>query len=393
MSVRVFIGLAILPLIVLMPFQNCQQGEFEAISTKMDPNHVPVPKGYTLSGDVIIPNHLLQDSNDSSEAQEGVAKKGVKLWPNGELIYSFSSDITKAQKSRFHKACDRLTRFAGIRCKPMPAGYQATYKPYIYVVNLPADHTYCGWSWLGYSHPGQNLAMNVDCWHIPQVIEHELMHAFGVSHEQTRPDRDLYVNYYDADTGYAAGNNDIIKDPLRLMTGVYDYESIMHYNSWLRGHKILWKKNYPLSDPRGEIKWQNYLSIRDHRTLYRLYKNSTLPKTSPTWAEYSAHRNSLPQVFKIRCQSKFNERRVCYEGSNGTTSYKVLSSNIQCQGYNGGGLGQTGNTIWLERGCEAFLKITTTSHFANVFQIRGYEKYTPKKVLKIYRDWELEHGK
>ncbi len=62
------------------------------------------------------------------------------------------------------------------------------------------------------------------------IIVHELMHAVGFWHEQSRPDRDEYIliNWSNVMDGY---ENEFRSrtDSIDMMNLGYDYASIMHY--------------------------------------------------------------------------------------------------------------------------------------------------------------------
>ena len=63
-----------------------------------------------------------------------------------------------------------------------------------------------------------------------EIIVHELMHAIGFWHEQSRPDRDGYisVNWSNVLPGYEAEFN-TRPDAIDTQNMPYDYYSIMHY--------------------------------------------------------------------------------------------------------------------------------------------------------------------
>uniref|UniRef100_A0A8C6V528 Metalloendopeptidase n=1 Tax=Neogobius melanostomus TaxID=47308 RepID=A0A8C6V528_9GOBI len=77
---------------------------------------------------------------------------------------------------------------------------------------------------------GQILSLGRGCDH-KAVIEHELLHALGFYHEQSRTDRDDYVDIWldqvtpGLEHNFNKYNDDFITD----QNTPYDYESVMHY--------------------------------------------------------------------------------------------------------------------------------------------------------------------
>ncbi|XP_066561506.1 meprin A subunit alpha isoform X1 [Amia ocellicauda] len=105
------------------------------------------------------------------------------------------------------------------------------FKPY------EGEHTYLSiqkldgcWSYVGDFHEGQNVSIGAGC-DTKAIVEHELLHALGFYHEQSRSDRDDYVKIWwneiipGKEHNFNKYNDDFITD----LNTPYDYESIMHY--------------------------------------------------------------------------------------------------------------------------------------------------------------------
>ncbi|XP_059897559.1 meprin A subunit alpha [Gadus macrocephalus] len=77
---------------------------------------------------------------------------------------------------------------------------------------------------------GQNVSIGAGC-DTRAIVEHELLHALGFYHEQSRADRDNYVHIWwdqileGKEHNFNKYEDDFITD----LNTAYDYESIMHY--------------------------------------------------------------------------------------------------------------------------------------------------------------------
>lgn len=83
---------------------------------------------------------------------------------------------------------------------------------------------------VGDQQTGQILSLGPGCDH-KAVIEHELLHALGFYHEQSRTDRDDYVDIWldQVTPGLEHNFNKYNDDYITDQNTPYDYESVMHY--------------------------------------------------------------------------------------------------------------------------------------------------------------------
>ena len=64
-----------------------------------------------------------------------------------------------------------------------------------------------------------------------RTILHEMYHAMGHMHEQSRSDRDTYIDvFYDN-----AGSKGAVKKSNTVDLNPYDLESVMHYSLYVSG--------------------------------------------------------------------------------------------------------------------------------------------------------------
>uniref|UniRef100_A0A8C2INE6 Meprin A subunit n=1 Tax=Cyprinus carpio TaxID=7962 RepID=A0A8C2INE6_CYPCA len=86
------------------------------------------------------------------------------------------------------------------------------------------------WSFVGDLKTGQNVSIGDRC-DTKAIVEHELLHALGFYHEQSRSDRDDYVHIWwdQIIPGKEHNFNKYEDDFITDLNTPYDYESIMHY--------------------------------------------------------------------------------------------------------------------------------------------------------------------
>jgi hypothetical protein len=77
----------------------------------------------------------------------------------------------------------------------------------------------------------QAISLGTGCIH-PGIIQHELLHALGFLHEQSRPDRDNYVriNFNNIRQGMEI-NFQKFTSTINTFGLPYDYASILHYSA------------------------------------------------------------------------------------------------------------------------------------------------------------------
>ncbi|CAN95823.1 hypothetical protein predicted by Glimmer/Critica [Sorangium cellulosum So ce56] len=170
---------------------------------------------------------------DPPEASEDVAGARAPLvrvnanwfWPDGKVPYCFDADFPPAWVPTVHSAIENMERrlpidFTHVRCD---AG-QDDYVRFIQGFgDTGGESEDTGWD------EGEQ---DITIFSVPSesLVTHEMLHALGMYHEQSRSDREKYVTINwacidsDKDHNYDTKSN-------TFTSGVYDYESIMHYRT------------------------------------------------------------------------------------------------------------------------------------------------------------------
>ena len=87
------------------------------------------------------------------------------------------------------------------------------------------------------------------------VIIHEMLHAVGFHHEQSRTDRDDYVTINTANI--EAGFEDNFDKETTTILSAYDLTSIMHYESEVSTSSISVNLKYNKQSALANTQWSN----------------------------------------------------------------------------------------------------------------------------------------
>lgn len=225
-------------------------------------------------------------------------------WDNGIVPYRFSSssDYTKLEKKIIEEGMDMITEKTGGCVKFVEK--KKSHSNWINIRRGSGCSSLVGRSW----YPGsQDVSLATDCIHHGTIV-HELMHALGFFHEQSRKDRDDYIkiNYENMQPGM---ENQFRKETNeRYFYTKYDLDSVMQYGNYIfsaNGKPVIEARNgktliHPANKPDEDI-----LTDSDIKAVRSMYKcNGELPKTtkpprsSTTLRPYSAFEITLVNDYK-----------------------------------------------------------------------------------------------
>jgi hypothetical protein len=198
------------------------------------------------------------------------------LWAMVRIIYG--SNLNTAQKQKIQSALQEIeantnVRFYNATCEPLIDPTYGFQYPNIEFWALGNQDT--SDSALGRQGGVQriNLADFAFDWFTNSVIIHEICHALGMRHEQTRIDRDTYVNI---NTGNltAKGAAQFAKPSTNYyQSGAYDFNSVMGYSSKTTSTSIVNNVNDVMYTKKDgtEISQGWYLSNLDRSWINYFY--------------------------------------------------------------------------------------------------------------------------
>ena len=284
-------------------------------ATLMGPDGEPFTFTYEVIDDVVVVEgdmiigtaeefESLEDA-DEIELQSTVLYRrvcwsflGINLhcenyrWPDAVVPYVIADDWNDpdragdenaVMRAAIRDAMDELERVSAVRF--VPRSGQDDYVRFRNGSGCSAT--------VGHQGGRQNINLNFGCRN-PFIIVHEMLHMLGFNHEQTRHDRNSFVQIlWDNIQGDKKHNFETADRSYDL--GPYDYDSLMHYGAFsfckqdssgsCVGPTI---RTVPAGTPIGQ---RSSLSSRDIAALTRIYRGEppTLDITGPAPGSSYSH--------------------------------------------------------------------------------------------------------
>ncbi|XP_062400174.1 hatching enzyme 1.2-like [Sardina pilchardus] len=209
--------------------------------------------GFLMEGDVAIPRD--RNARKCSNCKWKKSPSGLV-----EVPYNVSDAFSSQKKAVIEKALQTFHEKTCIRFVPYDKQ-----KDFIRILSQGG----C-WSYVGRTGGAQTVSLSVNGCVYKGIVQHELLHALGFHHEQTRSDRDKYVkiNFENIREGFS---NNFAKHNTNNLNTAYDYGSVMHY-----GRKAFSKNRNdtitPIPNPNVRIGQRGDLSEIDIVKINRLYE-------------------------------------------------------------------------------------------------------------------------
>ncbi|KAL7071149.1 hypothetical protein ACQ4LE_009402 [Meloidogyne hapla] len=177
----------------------------------------------TPAASLPLKNTINEDSavKTPNGLQRNAVRQSYLKWPRGRIPYTVSTQYTSYGRERIAEAIDEYHKKTCVEWTPKTAN------DIDYVHIIPDDGCY---SLVGKVGGKQPVSLGEGCMTIGIVI-HELMHSVGFFHEQSRTDRDDYVNilWENIDPTLRDQFDKYSQNMIDYLGAKYDYFSVMHY--------------------------------------------------------------------------------------------------------------------------------------------------------------------
>lgn len=208
------------------------------------------------------PDYILIDDMCFSVREDEIGVQSAftgRKWTDGHVYYVFDENVTETNKQRFRDAAAEWSSIADLTfVEGTGMG------DYIHVQSDDGNSSYVG-------RIGGKQILRMYNWNYKYIIAHEIGHALGLVHEQSRSDRDIYVTIFSGNIVEGMEYN--FSKESTIDFGEYDFDSIMHYSkrafSSNGENTIEPKPSY--SQYLNSMGQRNYLSSLDEEGMISRY--------------------------------------------------------------------------------------------------------------------------
>ncbi len=202
-------------------------GFLEKVSNAQEPTD-GVPPGYMIiEGDIIVPEDFYDRGGIGIQSAFG----DTNFWPNGIVPYVFDANVTATNQALMLAAMAEWESVANVDFRPRNGEGNR-----VRIRDSTGDANPTNSSPVGMT--GGEQIINIVSWNNRWIMAHELAHALGFWHEQSRPDRNSYVQINTSNIQTGLGHNFDIRTaadvyPIQVYglndDQTYDFDSVMHY--------------------------------------------------------------------------------------------------------------------------------------------------------------------
>ncbi len=203
------------------------------------------------------------------------------LWLDNTVYYSFHANTSPSNQA---DALAAMALIEGVSSMTFVARTSET--DYVVFTDAGGNNSFIG-------RIGGPQTININAWSVHYVIVHEIMHAMGIYHEQSRPDRNTFVQINSGNIcqnccsgGPCDGNFDI--EAGASIVGPYDFDSVMHYGQCFFSTCGNCQANPGACStitvlPPNDVVWQNAIGQSDHfsagdiLTIQTMYPTQSVP--------------------------------------------------------------------------------------------------------------------